>query len=387
MKMHRWLDMNKKKASVASLAVDMQMRGSAPMPVERKPQRSHSRSVFSMSYRAAIGRWLAALLFTALAACSESPGGGGIGGTGKAIAPDGLIVGVVDGFGSIVLNEQRFETDSATIFVDGNEAQLDDLSVGMNIVARVDSPQNEALQLRYQPDVAGSVTAVADDLSSLQILGQTVYLNAEPVYDELDQSEIVPGIALEVSGNRNADHAIVATYIRRASGVQQAFTVGRVDGNTDDEGPMIGRAVIDATVLASELGITVEEYESAYLEHGTLVRLEAMVSDEPVITSTAADMQRTVLTATGVAAVTRPPYNAGDVVELLGVVGEAISQDTYLVANVVVTIDDDTEVVTRFNVPMDLPDSPENRMVLLNGVALSVNGAVLVTRIQFLDEN
>ena len=337
-------------------------------------------------------QYFALFALLGIAGCSEGPGGGGIGGTGKAIAPDSLVVGVVDGFGSIVLNNQRYETDSATVFVDGNAAHLADLSVGMAVTARALSGTGEIVQLRYQPDVAGVVSAVNNDQNRFDVLGQAVYLTAETLLDEIDRSAIRTGVVLEVSGNRGADNSIVATYVRLAENLQRTYIVGRVQEPPGGDGAMIGNAVIDASMLAEEMEISVKEYETTYLELGALVRVEAVTggslqNDQLTSEAAPAGNGEIVLQATGVTTVTRPPYNAGDSVQVLGVVGASVGQSSYMVADVVVTLDADSVSVSSFGLPMEFPAAPENRPVLVDGVALSANGAVQINRIQFLDEN
>ncbi len=328
-----------------------------------------------------LGRSLALLAALALTACAEGPGGGGIGGTGKAAGPDTLIVGVVDGFGSVILNDQRFETDSATVFVDGNAAQLADLSIGMTVVARIVSADREALQLRYQPDITGTVTFVESDLSRLKVLGQTVYLNDATLFDGMAVSEIVPGISVEISGNRNADNEIVAGYVRRPADATRAFIVGRVENSAERGRATIGSALIDASGLAAELGISEEEYQDTYMEHGALVRLEATISD----TNGNGD-QQVLLTAIDISPVTQPPYNAGDSVQVQGVVGADIGNGTYRISDVTAMVNSDTRAVTSFGLPMAFPEDPRNRPVLLDGVAQTANGTVVIEQIQFLDE-
>jgi hypothetical protein len=108
----------------------------------------------------------ALLLAAVLTGCSDGGGGGGgIGGTGKQVIQDGLIVGSVDGFGSIIINDQRFETDEATITINGSEANLADLRIGMSLIAGVDTISKTANELQYQSDVSGPIQTSAADFS------------------------------------------------------------------------------------------------------------------------------------------------------------------------------------------------------------------------------
>lgn len=327
----------------------------------------------------------------ALFGCSESPTGGGIGGTGQPVpVEEGLIIGVVDGFGSIIINDQRFETDDADIFIDGNTEELSALRIGMTLAARVESNSASALELRYQPDVVGPVATVDSDNRSMELLGQTVHWNDQTMFDELVLSELEAGLAVEVSGPRNANQEIVATYIRKAALEQPHYTVGRVQ--SDANGPRIANAILDAQVLAESLELTLAEFVSQFLVEGTLVRVAADLATDVNVntfgrvgdTISNDDDNLTVLTVTDVRPVAEPSFSAGDIVQILGIITPTSEPGTFLVGGVDVFVDDGTETTTASGMQIQFPDAPENRPVLIEGVAQ--HDIILINLIQFLDE-
>ena len=92
--------------------------------------------------------WITAALL--LTGCGGGGGGGGGGGTGGVPDPGdggdpapppidgidrgGAAIGPIDGFGSVIVNGVRFDTDNAVIVVDGAAASLSDLEVGQVVV-------------------------------------------------------------------------------------------------------------------------------------------------------------------------------------------------------------------------------------------------------------
>ena len=74
---------------------------------------------------------------------------GGGGGGSTAAGGKNVTVGVVTGFGSVYVNGCEYETDSASISVDGQSATEDDLSVGdvVEVTARPIVPMLMQYQL------------------------------------------------------------------------------------------------------------------------------------------------------------------------------------------------------------------------------------------------
>jgi len=98
-----------------------------------------------------------------LHACSEGGGdGGGIGGSGiiAPIATDDFSYGTITGFGSVIINSQRYSTDNSEFVIDGQVGSQSDLAVGMLVSANVDFDQMSASQVRFEPTLLGPVSFV-----------------------------------------------------------------------------------------------------------------------------------------------------------------------------------------------------------------------------------
>ena len=66
-----------------------------------------------------------------------------------------MVVGVVDGFGSIIINQKLYDTDSAMVFSDGKEATLADgdqqLRPGMHGVAKIATERDPLIWVLIHP--------------------------------------------------------------------------------------------------------------------------------------------------------------------------------------------------------------------------------------------
>ena len=203
-----------------------------------------------------------------------SPNGGGIGGTGKTESFDsGLIVGVVDGFGSIVINNSRYETDNAIVFIDGIEADLADIKLGMKVTAKVSPDDSTASEIHYQPNASGPIEAVNLNAGYIEVFGNRILIDDQTVFDELVPAELVNGLSVEVSGDRNSDNEIIARYITRASNSDSIFATGSVLVSEDGAQLLVAGLEIDFTAAAASLGLTLEQFADAFLVPGTVVRI------------------------------------------------------------------------------------------------------------------
>lgn len=168
--------------------------------------------------RAALGALAAALV---LASC------GGVGEDGSGAAPpDTLTTGVVNGFGSVVVNGIHFDVSRADISVDGvpGRAQTD-LSVGMVVevtgTLAADGATGTATRVAYESLLRGTV----DDLPAartVRVLGQRVSVDDTTVFaGAAGADDLRSGDRLQVSGFRDPDGSLRATWVSRESGTGQ----------------------------------------------------------------------------------------------------------------------------------------------------------------------
>jgi hypothetical protein len=164
-------------------------------------------------------------------------GGGGIGGIGGGGGGDlwagggnggtGVHIGSVSKFGSVFVNDTEFDTASAVVIIDGEEAGsgdqvvLDRLAVGK--VVRIEGTSQSdgtgtADRVVYNEDIVGpveTVTAIDADTRSLLVLGQTVVVDASTRLVGTTLAEIAAGNLLEVSGFADDLGSIRAGFIEK----------------------------------------------------------------------------------------------------------------------------------------------------------------------------
>jgi len=116
-----------------------------------------------------------------LVACG---GGVGSGGTGS-FASGSFSSGPITGFGSIIVNDVRYDDSQARVETDdGSVRSGDDLRLGMVVEVAADAVRNNAAQahqIRIVSELIGRVDAIGT--SSLVVNGLTVHANAGTVYD------------------------------------------------------------------------------------------------------------------------------------------------------------------------------------------------------------
>lgn len=134
--------------------------------------------------RCGLGGVVAVLAAALVAACG---GGGGSAGDGTATA---FAAGPVSGFGSVIVNGVRFDDSSASIEDDdGARGSSDDLRLGTMVEIeseRIDDSTGraKALRIRFGSEIVGPVESVATASNSFVVLGQTVEVKPETVFDD-----------------------------------------------------------------------------------------------------------------------------------------------------------------------------------------------------------
>jgi hypothetical protein len=226
----------------------------------------------------------------ALAGCGGGGGGGGGGGASVpppdpgdgtgAIDRGGVAVGPIDGFGSVIVNGVRFNTDDAVIFIDGAAASETDLSVGQVVLVvgtfNDDGTTGTAERIEYDESVEGPIEAGSLDVAgnTFHVLKQVVIVNASTSFDNNIQPPGLAGLAegdfVEVSGLRDAAGQIIATRIEKEGpGDTELEVTGIVD--TLDEAAQkftINDLVVDYS------GAQLDDFPGGVIRIGDIVEAE-----------------------------------------------------------------------------------------------------------------
>ncbi len=177
---------------------------------------------------------LATLSLLLVASC------GGVGQDGTGAAPDTQTTGVVNGFGSVIVNGIHFDVTGAQISTDGAPgATQADLRVGMVVsvtgTLAADGASGTASRLVYESLLRGSIDDTPGSLS-VRVLGQRVQIDQTTVFAGVSGTgELRLGDRLQVSGFRDPDGSLRATWVQRESGSatpQLTGFVSAVAGNT-----------------------------------------------------------------------------------------------------------------------------------------------------------
>jgi len=144
----------------------------------------------------------------------------------------GISSGTITGFGSVFVNGVKFNTDNATVTRGDDIVNSErDLEIGMVVRVEGDIENRVASSISFKEDVKGPADGPAID-GILSVMGQTIIINAATVLDdELLLSDIVAGDILEISGLRNADDDIVASFVEKKANpanVRRYSVIGNV---------------------------------------------------------------------------------------------------------------------------------------------------------------
>ncbi len=169
-----------------------------------------------------------------LTACG---GGGnqtsGIDGSGapQIASPVGYSSGTINGFGSVIVNGVRYQSDKAKILVNDEQSNENNLHAGyqVNLTSHTaDDGSQVADTIEFHPNVMGSITSIDSNLQQFSLLGQTVQVNSETLFDAAIKPNYLDGLHIGnrvlVSGKVDAAGIITATRVELiATGNHQAM--------------------------------------------------------------------------------------------------------------------------------------------------------------------
>ncbi len=147
-----------------------------------------------------------ALLLTACGGSSSS--------SDSTNAGDNKVVrGSIDGFGSVIVNGVRYETDQATISVNDTEGTQADLSVGqiVTLYANSNGNRNVADNIIYDLDLKGPAANIDATANTFTVLGQTVSVSNLTSYKGVTWP-LTNGQSVEVSGYVKGNE-LIASFV------------------------------------------------------------------------------------------------------------------------------------------------------------------------------
>lgn len=222
-----------------------------------------------------------ALMLTACGGSSSSSNDGGSAGDNK------VVRGSIDGFGSVIVNGVRYETDQATISVNDVEGTQADLSVGqiVTLYANSNGNRNVADNIIYDLDLKGPANNIDATANTFTVLGQTVSVSNLTSYKGVTWPLTV-GQSVEVSGYVKGNE-LIASFVELNDVDTEVELRGVISNlNTTAETFTIGSQQIsytttteldlDGQVLANNLQVEVE----GNLVSGVFTATEIEADDE-----------------------------------------------------------------------------------------------------------
>ncbi len=170
--------------------------------------------------------------------------------------------GVITGFGSVYINGVEYETDSASVTIDGSQSAETDLGVGdvcaLQGSVNADGVTGTATAVTCTDELEGYVLEVSltNGIGTMNVMGQTVTITADTVFDSDTTASIdliVPNDIVEVHGYPDGTGNILATRIETKNAATDVEVKGLISN-------------LDLIPLTFNLGTLLVDYSSANVE-------------------------------------------------------------------------------------------------------------------------
>ncbi|MGB5164035.1 MAG: DUF5666 domain-containing protein [Woeseiaceae bacterium] len=179
-------------------------------------------------------------------------------------AADVVAVGTITGFGSVIANGIRFDTDSATVTMNGQPGNLSDLRVGMVVTIRATVQERTgaavASQIMFTDDAQGPISNMNAVTNSFVVLGRKVMFDEMTVFDGAPMEALADGNMVQVSGQWRSQERIQATHIHRIANAYAPGMTMEVKGQVRE---------LNAATLRFKIGSQICDYSAAALELGS----------------------------------------------------------------------------------------------------------------------
>jgi hypothetical protein len=171
--------------------------------------------------------------------------------------------GPITAFGSVYVNNTRYNTDNATVYIEDSVGSKSDLRVGMMVTIK-ESSSGVADTIYYDDDVEGivlSTSILADGTGTLDVMGQTVTVTSNTIFESYvsgvtTAAGIETGNIVEVTGSSSGNGSVMATRLELKAATLADYLVdhegmevkGIVGGHADTEMTFdIGGLTVDYT--------------------------------------------------------------------------------------------------------------------------------------------
>jgi hypothetical protein len=299
-------------------------------------------------------------------------GGGGISGTGVIESADDVSVGIINGFGSVIVNQQRLDSNSAEIIVNGVSSLESDLRIGMQVQVRANFDSLVAQRIEYVPLVIGPVAGVDLIPGVLDVLGHDILVNASTRYEGVAEGSIPLNTVVEVSGFTTARRKIVATFIRAVQNPGQYQLLATL--NTRNPG-------VDVTIDFSRLEVLLNSGDLEFELLDQLGEFDRFPSRQAVL-ALPVTSQTTSLTASLSYLVPREPFIRGAQANILQTVLQTFPDGSFKTEGFTIITSADTVFTFEGGALATSADATPDQIVKVIGVILSYDGAVRARQVE-----
>jgi len=235
---------------------------------------------------------------------------------------------------TITVNGIKFNISQASINLDGQTGSQDQIKLGQIVTITADYNSDgtaTASLLTYDDSLQGPVDSVNVQGKSLVVLGQTILVDSETLFDGVTLETIEVGQILEVSGLSNAQGQWQASYIGMSDqGITEFDTMGVVSD-------------LDAAAMTFKVnGLAVD-----YSQVRELNEVQQWLANDAFInlygTMTQANDASPVLLAAEIENEETMMGDDGDLREIEGLITSAFSDGKFEVSGVTVIINEQTE--------------------------------------------
>jgi len=192
-----------------------------------------------------------ALLVFYIGSCSSSPedldgNGGGIGGSG-------IAQGEITGFGSIFINNFRYDTDNAVISNSGVVSDLSSLRIGMHVRADVNFDSSVASRIVYHPIALGPIDSIDTLRSTVTVFDRSYFIRSDAPADGLSFESFNVGEIVEISGVRDGAGGLSASFVRSAESAESFFLQTVIEETRNETAVTVNGEVVSTTNLRPEI--------------------------------------------------------------------------------------------------------------------------------------
>ncbi len=274
------------------------------------------------------------------------------GGGGSSPSSTSSFDGTITGFGSVYVNGVKFETDGSSFSIDGEHGSEDDLKVGMRVRVEgsVNGEHGSASSISYTDELEGLVIsnsiASGADVGNMNIMGQTVSVTAETVFESKVMTVTMPdqiaaGMIVEVSGYSSGMGEIQATRIEVKASDLTTYLALHPNG-IEVKGIVANH---DEQNMKFDLGSMTIDYSSAILDdmpNGNFDMLYVEVKSTAGIDSNTSELIASKVELENHGDMGHDGHD-DDEMEIKGMITSAIEGDSFAVNGQMITVNDKTE--------------------------------------------